>query len=383
MKLKILFFLAGLFLNHIAQTDSATVRLVVNLKDQPETYFSVYVSGNNSKLGSWNPSLVALDKIDDSTFAIHFSCNKNTSLEYKFTKGDWSNEAVLENGNVPDNYTLLVKQDTTIEHSITNWKDEFEYELQGQITGEVNYIEQIKTRDDLLPRDIIIWLPPGYDEKPDLRYPVLYMHDGQNIIDPKTSSFGVDWKIDEVADSLITEQKIEPIIIVGINSTDNRYTEYSENDTGYSYIDFIAEDLKPLIDKKYRTKPDRKNTAIAGSSMGGLISFMAAWERPDIFSKAACLSPAFKIRNYDFVDNVQSYAGDKKKIQLYIDNGGVGLEDSLQYGVDEMLNVLRDKGFEVRVDLIYFKDKSAIHNEAAWAKRNWRYLTFFFGRDRN
>jgi len=168
---------------------------------------------------------------------------------------------------------------------------------------------------------------------------------------------------------------------VGIYNTANRRTEYSENDTGYAYIDFLVNTLKPIIDKKYRTKPERKYTAIAGSSMGGLISFIAAWERPDIFSKAACLSPAFKIRDFDFVDNVLNYNGMKKDLFFYIDNGGVGLEDSLQVGIDEMLEALKLKGYEEYVDFVWIKDNNAEHNEAAWAKRVHLFLKLFFGKE--
>ncbi|MDZ7764677.1 MAG: alpha/beta hydrolase-fold protein [Melioribacteraceae bacterium] len=347
--MKTIYFLVILLLigELVAQTDSVNVKFIVYTTDRIADSSSIYVAGNNPQFGSWSPGKVMLTRLDDTTFLGHFKFAQNESLEFKFTRGSWSNEAVSKGGKILKNHTLRVANDTVLTFNISHWKDEFEYEVQGQITGEVNYIEQIKTRDELLPRDVIIWTPPNYHKNFDQSYPVLYMHDGQNIVDPATSSFGVDWQVDETADSLISNNIIEPIIIVGIYSTDNRFVEYSENDTGYAYIDFIVEDLKPLIDTNYRTKPDRINTAIAGSSMGGLISFMAAWERPEIFSKAACLSPAFKIRNFDFVDNVQSYSGVKKEIQLYIDNGGVGLEDSLQYGIDEMLNALHQKGVEL------------------------------------
>ena len=95
--------------------------------------------------------------------------------------------------------------------------------------------------------------------------------------------------------------------------------------------------LKPLIDKKYRTLPDRENTAVAGSSMGGLISFMLAWEYPDVFSKAACLSPALLIDNYNYVKTVKSYKGGMKPVKIYLDIGGVGLEEKLQPGMDGYL----------------------------------------------
>jgi len=233
----------------------------------------------------------------------------------------------------------------------------------------------------ILPRDVIIWFPPSYDESTSKRYPVLYMHDGQNIIDPTTSAFGIDWQVDETSDSLINENLMNEIIVVGIYNTKHRRSDYSHNDTGYAYMRWVVNELKPLIDKTYRTKPDRENTAVAGSSMGGLISFMMLWEYSDIFSKAACFSPAFKVDRFDFVKNVRNFDGKKKIIKLYIDNGGVGLDARLQPGIDEMIQTLVLKGYELDKDIIYFIDKDAEHNEPAWANRMYKPLLWFFGKE--
>jgi predicted alpha/beta superfamily hydrolase len=178
------------------------------------------------------------------------------------------------------------------------------------------------------------------------------MQDGQNIVDPRTSTFKVDWQIDEATDSLIRKGLIEEIIIVGIYNTPDRGSEYSENDTGYAYMNFIVNSLKPFIDKNYRTLSGRKYTATAGSSLAGLISFMLAWEYTDVFSMAACISPAFKIERHNFVDNVESFSGEKKEIKIYIDNGDNELDSKLQIGVDEMLQALKKKGmFKVKISI--------------------------------
>jgi predicted alpha/beta superfamily hydrolase len=109
---------------------------------------------------------------------------------------------------------------------------------------------------------------------------------------------------------------------------------------------------------------------------------MLAWEHSDIFSMTACLSPALKIRRYNFVDNVSSFCGQKKDIKIYIDNGDNKLDDSLQTGVDEMLNELKLQGFKEGNDLYYYKAKNSEHSESYWAKRAWRFLIFFFGTDK-
>jgi predicted alpha/beta superfamily hydrolase len=336
----------------------------------------IYISGNQPEFGNWNPGAVPLNKIDDSTWTNIFTFDKNTNLEFKFTKGSWDNEALNDDGSIPVNRTFTVVNDTSLIIRINRWKDSRSH-ISGQITGEVKYHKNFKGKN-ILPRDIIVWLPPSYDSLTQKRYPVLYMQDGQNIFDPATSSFGADWRVDEVADSLIKSKALKEIIIVGIYNTYQRRSEYAENDTGYAYMKFIVSELKPFIDLTYRTLPDRMNTAVAGSSLGGLISFLLVWNYPDIFSGAACLSPAFKISNIDVVSDVENYAGVKKPIKIYIDIGGAGLEEMLQPGVNAMLSALKDKGYKEEEDLYYFRDKNAEHNEKAWAKRDWRFLEFLF-----
>ncbi|MBI3787187.1 MAG: histidine kinase, partial [Ignavibacteriales bacterium] len=128
----------------------------------------------------------------------------------------------------------------------------------------------------------------------------------------------------------------------------------------------------------YRTKPDRNNTAVMGSSMGGVISFMFVWWYPDVFSQAGCLSNAFWVDDGKVLNEVRMYKGPKKNVRIYLDVGG--LEGGMKPGYDEMIKLLKDKGYEEGKDLEYFFDKDAEHNEYAWAKRLWRPLTFMFGK---
>ena len=279
---------------------------------------------------------------------------------------------------MPSNSVLYVQNDTVVTAVIKNWKDDYEWELNGQITGTVEYLRKLEG-EGIKPRDVVVWLPPGYYENTDQQYPVLYMHDGQNLFDPATSSFGIDWGIDETADSLIRNHIIEPFIIVGIYNTPDRWTEYNDNDTGRAYMKFVIGTLKPLIDSKYRTLPDIEHTATGGSSLGGLISFMLLWEYPQTFSNGACFSPAFKIREINYVKKVLEYSGPRKGIKFYMDNGGIGLENELLEGIDEMIKALESKGYREGVDFYWVKDAEAEHNEAAWAKRVWMPLKIFYG----
>lgn len=341
----------------------------------------VYLAGNHELLGVWNPGKVVLESKDNKLWKKTIKFPKNLNIEFKITRGSWETEGQLVSGVTPENFSFRTNKDTLISIKINDWKDKNPPIIIGQITGKVEYHNNLSSKG-ILPRNVIVWLPPGYDESSSKRFPVLYMHDGQNIIDPATAAFGVDWQVDETCDSLIKSNEMNEIIVVGIYNSSQRRSDYSHNDTGYAYMRWIVNDLKPLIDKTYRTKPDRENTAVAGSSMGGLISFMLLWEYSDVFSKGACFSPAFKIDRFDFVKNVKNFNGKKKIIKIYIDNGGQGLEERLQPGIDEMVEALVSKGYEVEKEILYFIDKEAEHNEAAWAQRMYKPLLWFFGKSK-
>ena len=361
-----------------AQNYQLTVKVFSSNLKESDTLF---IAGNNSQFGNWSPNKIPLTKINDSLWSKTFSFPGNEILEFKFTKGSWDKEALTDAKTVPQNYVLKILNDTLFETRINYWRGETPVEggFEGQVTGTVKRLGKF-SYEGILPREVVVWLPPDYDAFPEKRFPVLYMHDGQNLFDPKTSFTGIDWQIDETADSLIRKGKMNSVIIVGINNTADRSVEYAPTKKGKAYMDFIVNKLKPFIDSTFRTKPEREFTATGGSSMGGLISFMLAWTRDDVFSKAICMSPAFVYDGVDFVDYVKSYRGEKKDIQIYIDNGGVGLEEKLQPGITKMLVALDEQGFRSGLDLFYLKDSTAQHNEAAWAKRIKKPLLIFYGK---
>ena len=381
MKKFLLYLISTFFLVvNIQSQDKVNVTIVVKANNLPAES-SVYVTGNDVKLANWQPDAVKLIEIEKRKWSKRFSITKGKKLEFKITQGSWDTEALNDDGSVPGNHKLEVLRDTTVEIEVKLWANKLKQKIEGQITGIVQYHLNMKGKG-IKPRDIIVWLPPFYFLEPQKKYPVLYVHDGQNIIDPRTSTFKVDWQIDETADSLIRKRLIEEIIIVGIYNTPDRSSEYSDNDTGYAYMNFIIDSLKPFIDRNYRTLSGREYTATVGSSLAGLISFMLTWEHSDIFSMTACLSPAFKVRRYNIVDNVSSFNGEKKNIKIYIDNGDNQLDDSLQTGVDEMLNELKSKGFKERMDFYFYKDINSEHSEKYWARRIWRVLIYFFGTEK-
>ena len=243
------------------------------------------------------------------------------------------------------------------------------------IIGNVEFHREIYSKILDKKRDFFVWLPPGYNLNPSKSYPVLYMHDGQNLIDPKISYAGKDWQVDETVTRLIKEYKIKEVIVVGIYNTGDRLEEYSDTEKGEKYLKFLIEELKAFVDSKYKTLPDPNNTAIMGSSMGGLASFLAAWKHPEVFSMAGCMSSSFYFNDDKIFKMLDEYDGSKKHIKIYIDHG----EDGLIRG-QKMFCKLTQMGYIIGTDLDYYFAPGAEHNESEWAKRLERPLLFFFGR---
>ena len=243
------------------------------------------------------------------------------------------------------------------------------------IIGNVEFHREIYSKILDKKRDFFVWLPPGYNLNPSKSYPVLYMHDGQNLIDPKISYAGKDWQVDETVTRLIKEYKIKEVIVVGIYNTGDRLEEYSDTEKGEKYLKFLIEELKAFVDSKYKTLPDPNNTAIMGSSMGGLASFLAAWKHPEVFSMTGCMSSSFYFNDDKVFKMLDEYSGPKKHIKFYIDHG----EDGLVRG-QKMFCKLTQMGYIIGTDLDYYFAPGAEHNESEWAKRLERPLLFFFGR---
>ncbi len=369
-----------------ARGDSAARQYLITFKVMAHSVpagSKLFIVGSDEKLGGWNPGAVALEKQDDGSWAGAYAFPAGSQFEYKITRGSWETEAVGVDGAVLGNSVLKVQSNETVSIVVANWRDilhkDIVRKVEGQIAGVVKYHRQMEG-EGIKPRDVIVWLPPGYEKSPERRYPVLYVHDGQNIFDPATSFLGADWQIDETADRLIREGKLQDILVVGIYNTVDRGLEYSDTPQGRAYMRFVVEKLKPFIDKEYRTVTDREHTAVMGSSMGGLISFLLVWNYPQVFSQAACLSPAFAYRDINTVSLVENYTGSGKKICIYMDNGGVGLDTQLQPGCDAMLRALQANGFKMGENLEWYRAPEAEHNERAWSKRVWRPLLFMYGK---
>ncbi|HYV47545.1 MAG TPA: alpha/beta hydrolase-fold protein, partial [Myxococcaceae bacterium] len=233
-------------------------------------------------------------------------------------------------------------------------------------------------------RDVIVYLPVGYSDDTTTRYPVLYMQDGQNLMDPRTS-FAGEWGVDETAQRLLRCGQMSPVIIVGVYNTGNRIPEYTQvadpNNGGGNadnYARFLLQELKPRIDATYRTRASEP-AGIAGSSLGGLVSLYLGYSHPEAFNRIGAVSPSIWWSNKDITTR---YTGLTSKLPLRIweDIGtaeGTTPAEEVQNAAG-FRDVLVSKGWVQGDDLFYLQVQGAGHNEAAWSKRIDQILAYLY-----
>jgi predicted alpha/beta superfamily hydrolase len=221
-------------------------------------------------------------------------------------------------------------------------------------------------------RRIRVYFPPGYAENTLKRYPVLYMHDGTNLFFPHEAFTGEEWQVDETMNALDAMSTIDKVIVVGIYAGE-RMNEYTK--PGYErYGRFIVEELKPFVDGTFRTLPTKANTAVMGSSLGGVVSMYLGWQWPEVFSKMACMSSTFGWQD-DLFERIAAEA--KKDVRIYLDSGWPG--DNYEVTV-AMRDLLLERGYELGKELLYYAFPQALHSEKYWAMRSHIPFQFFFGK---
>ena len=247
-------------------------------------------------------------------------------------------------------------------------------------------------------RDLVVYLPPDYEES-NRRYPVLYLHDGQNLFDPETAYVrGMDWKVDETADQLIRADEIEPLIIVGIFNTGvHRIEEYTPTRDrklggGHArlYGRMLVEEIKPFIDERYRTLDGPNNTGLGGSSLGGLATLYLGFTYPEVFGKLAVLSPSVWWDNKAILKIIANSNSQSSAINIRSKQrrGHLPLKIWLSMGTEESQTGVRDanllrnalikQGWREDDDLHYEVIEGGKHNEAAWAQRVEPVLKYLF-----
>lgn len=302
------------------------------------------------------------------------------TIQYKWTRGTWDHVEKGSKGEEINNRTHTVSKTTTVNNDIKTWAD-FLDDIPGENTV-VGNLDIVRLNDERFPsegarsRNIRIWTPKDYNFEGNVKYPVIYMQDGQNVFDNKTS-FAGEWEIDEAMTNLIAEYNINGAIVVGIDNSSDRMGEYvmdlpflngaqGANKTGNYYMDFIVDVVKPYIDENYNTLTDRENTIIGGSSLGGLISLFGGLEHLNIFGTILTFSTSTQL-----VDNEQleSYFESLDQELLLNTRFFFYVGTSSDGNVDwpnEYQNYLLDLGADIENIKTYI-GQGFSHNERAWS----------------
>jgi enterochelin esterase-like enzyme len=260
------------------------------------------------------------------------------------------------------------------------------------ITGDLR-LHEFHSRVFYNTRMLRVWLPPGYDEAENegRKYPVFYLNDGQNLFDRATAFAGVEWQVDETADRLIRENKVQPLIVVGIdNAQKERIREFLPyrsifppvlRPQGQKYLKFLLDEVVPFVRQRYRIASGAENTGLGGSSLGAVISLFTVMERPEVFGRLLLESPSLYISNRQLLKQSRAFREWPERIFLAVgtqETGDAGRSSEIVDDVRHLQRILERAGLwenRLRVRI----DEGATHNEAAWASRFPEALEFLFG----
>jgi len=255
--------------------------------------------------------------------------------------------------------------------------------LQSRLLKHEGFTSQLL--DD--KHDFIVYVPQAFLDQPDRFFPVLFLHDGQNLFDPETSFIkGNYWRVGETADAVIASGEVEPLVIVGVYNAGvgrvNQYTPVEDKRLGGgkadAYGQMIVDELRPFIARRYRTLAGRENCGMGGSSLGGLVTLYLGLRYPDVFGKLAVLSPSVWWRDrviLGYIDRLQQKTGQLVWLDIGTREGRRALPDARA-----LKRLLIKKGWRLGVDLEYREIEGGKHSEYAWAERVGPLLKFLFPR---
>jgi predicted alpha/beta superfamily hydrolase len=370
---------------------AADVSIAFRVKAPPSTPADakLYLVGDAEALGKWNPDGPELKKGDDGIYAVRVTLPADREIQYKVTRGTWATVEKNADGSEMGNRTFTPTKDTTVDVEVGAWADQVGAAKHTR-TGDIRVHEKFASKHLGNERGLLVWLPPGYDDNRTVRYDVLYMHDGQNVFDDWTS-FAGEWRADETAKALIEQNKIRPIIIVAIENNNRRMDEYTmtrddrhggRGGDGAKYAKFVAEEVKPFIDRTYRTKAEREHTGVAGSSLGATISLEIARAYPDKFGLVGALSPAAWWNDGEMLTRFEQDTSWMKGKRFWVDIGtNEGDAARKQAYIDSAHRIealLKKAGLTESQDFHFKVIDGAPHNEKAWSARFGDVLTFLF-----
>jgi predicted alpha/beta superfamily hydrolase len=376
-----------------ASAGEGRVTFVVHAPASTPAGETLSISGDRAELGSWSGSGLALVRAGENTWTGSLSLPAGTAIEFKVTRGDWNRVEKDAKGGEIDNRRWMVAGQDTVRIEVVAWRDAFEKPGAARastLTGDVRRHAAFPSKF-VASRDVLVWLPPGYDRQAARRYPVVYFLDGQNVFDGATSFIaGQEWGADETADRLVRAGQLPPCILVAVANTAARVDEYTwvadpahGGGKGALHLRFLLEELKPFVDRTYRTQPGVASTGVVGSSLGGLAALDALLQHPETVGFAGCVSPAVWWSGNEIVTRVQAGSGHPGRVWL-----DIGTEESSAKetgarpwldGARSLRDALIARGWKEGPDLHYEEIEGARHNEAAWAARTGRILQFLLG----
>ncbi len=256
----------------------------------------------------------------------------------------------------------------------------------GEPLGNPSSI-QLHAADSIAARrSVVVYLPPGYASDVERRYPVLYLHDGQNLFDAATAFLGNPWKLHDVVEASIKTGEIRPLILVGIyNRGEKRVLEYTHvrhagnGGGGRAYGRLIVNELKPFIDREYRTLADARNTGLGGSSLGGLVTLYLGLQHARVFGNLIVMSPSVWWAQRAILKDVEQLKR-KPESRIWLDTGtceGHNPQECVAQAA-ALRDALIGKGWRLGHDLAYLEDEGAAHDEKAWGSRMRDALRFLF-----
>lgn len=352
----------------------------------------MFVAGS---FNGWNPgdSAYRLKPDGKGNYIISLPDSVRGPIEFKFTLGSWDAVETDSAGKDIQNRGVVAVPGSGAAYvgRVAAWRDPAKKVVrQHSARPTVSILsEDFKIPELSRSRRVWIYLPPGY-ESGSTRYPVLYMHDGQNVFDDATSFVG-EWGVDETLDSLNALGDKGVIVVAVDHGGSKRFDEYSPwknakygGGEGDEYVDFLVRTLKPYIDSRYRTLPDRLNTGIAGSSMGGLISLYAALRYPEVFSRAGVFSPAFWVAPEAYAQ-VRDAAPLKSDVRLYFVSGAQEAATGEEAGVyvkdqERMVDALLGAGLRRNVNVAAYIRPDGKHSEWFWRREFPAAYLWMFGK---
>ncbi len=362
---------------------AASITFVVRPPSATPAGASLWISGDRSELGNWNGAGLPLTRNAIGEHVASLTLTGGEPFEFKVTRGSWETvEKDARGGEIANRRATHSGSDDTLRIDVAAWRDQGETTAPrtSTITGDVRRHAQFESAH-VPARDVWVWLPPGYEESPERRYPVVYFHDGQNVLDGATSFLpGMEWRADEVASDAIRRGALQPFMMVAVANSSARMREYTssldrQHGGGGSpaYFRFLIEELKPFINGHYRTLTIPSETTVIGSSLGGLAALELGLLHPEHFGRVGSISPSVGWSDTAILRRVR--ASSKLPLRIWLDMGTLEGTPRAEGASSSVLLArrLRDaliaRGWREGVDLHHEEFEGARHDESAWAAR--------------